>query len=146
MNELHGTRNEIESRYRIERMSFLVCACICLHNIPIHVRKKKSICFTFSVTFYCYYPIFAQKRNVQHLSHLLLSRVEPAQYVPNTRTNVYIFIIDMFIPDYVTSIYLLCYQLEMNKLPSSCESSTLRLCYTCNNFCAWPNSKRLKCL
>lgn len=69
----------------------------------------------------------------QRLFHLLLSHVHILYGTCAIRAtlNVYIFIdvdSDVFIPDYVTSIYLLCYQPETNKLPRSCELATLRLC------------------
>lgn len=106
----------------------------------------ESICFTFSITFSSLTTPFHFCTTYGCLIYscfILCCARAFTDCIRNVYNSLYKA---MFISDYVTSIYLLCYQLEMNKLPSSCESSTLRLCYTCNNFCAWPNSKRLKCL
>ena len=89
----------------------------------------------------------------QHLSHLSLSHVLIlcGTCAISTTLNVYIFNdvdSDVFIPDYVTSIYLLCYQPETNKLPSSCELATLRLCALlhCNFGASFKSIIRIKCV
>lgn len=109
---------------------------------------SESISFSFSITFRCYYPIFCvlcMRKAREHIAsfHLFLSHVSYLEYalweksIQKRNYTVYKYIYINIFPFYVVYVYSglryvvlfdLCYQHEMNKLASSCESATPRLC------------------